>query len=124
MTCNPTNHIDECPHAFIKNGVVEHIFVFKEENHNSPMFDAIHADHGTDTVVCLCSASVGVVPHRWSTWDGNNFTPPTVDYLYSIGVSNMNQVMLDELTAKLMAEDAAREEAAATASTEPTAPTA
>jgi len=115
MSCNPTTHIAECPHAFIKNGVVEHIFIFKEDDHNSPMFDAIHADHGTDTVVCLCSANVDVVPHRWSTWDGTKFTDPTLDYLYSIGVSNENQAMADarnaataEATAKFLAEEAAK----------------
>ena len=124
MSCNPINHIDECPHVFIKNGVVEHIFVFKEDDHNSPMFDAIHADHGTDTVVCLCSANVDVVPHRWSTWDGTKFTEPTLDYLYSIGISSFNQAMADEEGAKFLAEAAAKAAEATSAPTEPAAPTA
>jgi len=122
MSCNPTNHIDECPHAFIKNGVVEHIFIFKEDDHNSPIFDSIHEDHGTDEVICLCSLDIDTVPHRWSTWDGTKFTEPTLDYLYSIGISSMNQAMADEAAAKFAAELAAKE--AAPAPAEPAAPTA
>jgi len=111
MECNPTNHIDECPHAFIKNGVVEHILVFKEDDHgNTDLFTSVHALHGTDTVVCLCSLNVDVVPHRWSTWDGTSFTPPTLDYLYSIGIAQENQAMFE-----------ARNAAEATDKTTPTA---
>lgn len=28
----------------------------------------------------------GPAPDRWSTWDGQTFTPPTEEYLISIGV--------------------------------------
>ena len=28
----------------------------------------------------------GPAPARWSTWDGQTFTPPTEEYLISIGV--------------------------------------
>ena len=30
----------------------------------------------------------GPEPDRWSTWDGQVFTPPTTEYLISIGVLN------------------------------------
>jgi hypothetical protein len=30
----------------------------------------------------------GQEPVRWSTWDGQTFTPPTDEYLISIGVLN------------------------------------
>jgi len=129
MECNPTNHIDECPHAFVKNNVVEHILVFKEEDHNNTeLFTSVHADHGTDTVVCLCSLNVDVVPHLWSTWDGTKFTEPTLDYLYSIGISNVNQAMADARNAAFAAEIAAEEATKAAEATpapaEPAAPTA
>jgi len=86
-------HLTECEHAFIKNGVVEHVFVFDKYAHGTPLIDAVKDEHGCDTVVCLCDHGSKVI--RWSTWDGTTFTPPTFDYLYSIGVSNENQAMHD-----------------------------
>jgi len=99
--CNATTHLDEHQHAFIKNGVVEHIAVFKEDDHGAEILDLVKADKGSDTVVCLCDH--GSVPHLYSTWDGTKFTEPTLDYLYSIGVSSMNQAMVDEAAAKIAA---------------------
>jgi len=86
-------HLTECEHAFIKNGVVEHVFVFDKYAHGTPLIDAVKDEHGCDTVVCLCDYGSKVI--RYSTWDGATFTPPTLDYLYSIGVSNENQAMHD-----------------------------
>jgi len=86
-------HLNECEHAFIKNGVVEHIFVFDESAHGTPLLDQIKEEQGCDTVVCLCNYGEKVA--RWSTWDGTTFTPPTIDYLYSIGISNETQAMLN-----------------------------
>ena len=105
MSCNPTTHIDECPHAFIKNGVVEHIAVFKKADHGAEILNLVQSDKGADTVVCLCDH--GSVPHLFSTWDGAKFTDPTLDYLYSIGISNVNQAMADEAEAKIAAQLAA-----------------
>jgi hypothetical protein len=119
MSCNPTTHIDECPHAFVKNGVVEQIAVFKEADHGAEILNLVQADKSADTVVCLCE--FGSVPHLYSTWDGTSFTPPTLDYLYSIGISNVNQAMADARNAANAAEIAAE---AAPATTEPAAPTA
>jgi len=91
-------HLTECEHAFIKNGVVEHIFVFDESAHGTDLLDRIKEEQGCDTVVCLCD--YGSKVHRWSTWDGTTFIEPTLDYLYSIGVSNENQAMADARAAE------------------------
>jgi len=99
MECNPTTHISECPHAFIKNGVVEHIFVFTENDHSAEILEIVKADKQADTIICLCDH--GSVPHLFSTWDGTKFTEPTLDYLYSIGISNVNQAMADKIAAQL-----------------------
>ena len=105
MACNPKDHIDECEHAFIKNGVVEHIFVFTENDHNGSILDRIKDEQGCDTVVCLCE--YGSKVYRWSTWDGEKFTEPTLDYLYSIGISNENQAMHDARNAEMAAKQTA-----------------
>ena len=120
---NTTNHLDECPHAFIKDGVVVQIAVFKEDDHGSEILDLVKADIQADTVICICDH--GVVPHLYSTWDGTTFTEPTLDYLYSIGISNENQAMVDARNAKLAAEEAAAKAAETTpAPAEPATPTA
>lgn len=92
-------HLTECAHAFIKNNVVENIFVFDKSDHGSDLLDKIKIEQNCDTVICLCDH--GSLPQRWSTWDGKTktFTNPTLDYLYSIGISNMNQAMADEFEA-------------------------
>jgi hypothetical protein len=95
-------HIEEHPHAFIKNGVVTDIAVFAEDAHGSELLETVKTDKGADTVVSLCDH--GSVPHLYSTWDGTTFTAPTLDYLYSIGVSNENQAMHDAR----IAEEAAK----------------
>ena len=97
-------HLTECAHAFIKNGVVENIFVFDESAHSSDLINRIKEEQGCDTVVCLCDH--GSIPHRYSTWDGTNFTIPTLDYLYSIGISNENQAMADARAAEEAAKAA------------------
>ena len=112
-------HLEECEHAFIKNGVVEHIFIFDESAHGTPLLDQIKEEKGCDTVVCLCN--YGSKVNRWSTWDGTTFTEPTLDYLYSIGISNENQAMFDERAAKIEAELAAELAANAAAEATPTA---
>ena len=98
-------HLTECEHAFIKNGVVEHIFVFDKSAHGTPLLDTIKEEQGCDTVVCLCDHGSKVA--RWSTWDGTKFTEPTLDYLYSIGISNENQAMVDARIAEEAAKAAA-----------------
>jgi hypothetical protein len=97
-------HIEEHPHAFIKNGVVTDIIVFSEDAHGSELIDAVKADKGADTVVCICDH--GTVPHLYSTWDGTSFTEPTLDYLYSLGISSENTAMRD---ARIAAEEATKD---------------
>jgi hypothetical protein len=99
-------HLTECEHAFIKNGVAEHIFIFDKSAHDTPLIDTIKEEQGCDTVVCLCDYGSKVA--RWSTWDGTTFTEPTLDYLYSIGISNENEEM--RISRKI--EEAARDAAA------------
>ena len=108
-------HLTECEHAFIKNNVVEHIFVFDESAHGTDLLDRIKEEQGCDTVVCLCD--YGSKVHRWSTWDGTKFTEPTLDYLYSIGIASENQAMVDAR----VAEQAANAEAKAAAEAKLTA---
>jgi len=93
-----TTHIDECEHAFLKNGVVEDVYVFTEADHGSELIERLKQEKGYDDVVCLCH--YGSKVHRWSTWDGTKFTNPTLDYLYSIGISNENQEMHDARVAE------------------------
>ena len=99
-------HLTECEHAFIKNGVVENIFVFDKSAHGTSLLDQIKEEQGCDTVVCLCDHGSKV--QRWSTWDGTTFTEPTLDYLYSIGICDENQAMHDERVARLETERAAK----------------
>lgn len=106
---NTTTHIAECEHAFIKNGHVEDIYTFTENDHGSELLERIKTEKGFDEVVCLCD--YGSKVHRHSSWDGKTFTEPTLDYLYSIGVSNENQAMHD---ARNAAAKAAQENSATT----------
>jgi hypothetical protein len=93
-------HLTECEHAFIKNNVVEHIFVFDESAHGTDLLKRIKEEQGCDTVVCLCDHGSKVT--RWSTYDAETktFTEPTLDYLYSIGIAQNNQEMQDAANAK------------------------
>ena len=97
-------HLTECEHAFIKNGVAEHIFVFDESAHGTDLLEKIKEEQGCDTVVCLCDYGSKVT--RWSTYDAKTktFTAPTLDYLYSIGIANENQAMVDARIAALATE--------------------
>jgi hypothetical protein len=80
----------ELYYSFIKNGVVENTLVFANEN--KELADLIVQENGYDEAVWVGKNP----PIRFSSYDGKNFTPPTIDYLYEIGVSNENQAMMDE----------------------------
>ena len=86
-------------YTFIKNGRVENTLVFAERN--DELDQAVATDHGYDSFVWL---DENPIPHRYSSYNGTAFTEPDADYLYSIGVNNMNQAMLDK--AKAAAETA------------------
>lgn len=68
-------------YVFIKDGVVENTLVFAERN--DALAQTIVDEQGYDFFVWLDDA---VTPARWSTYDGVSFTPPTQEYLISIGV--------------------------------------
>lgn len=68
-------------YTFIKDGVVENTFVFAERN--DALAQTIANEQGYDSFVWLDDAAT---PNRWSTYDGTSFTPPTQEYLISIGV--------------------------------------
>lgn len=70
-------------YIFIKNDRVESILVFAE--YNDTLAQTITDEKSYDSFLWLDSA---VVPALWSSYDGKVFTPPTTEYLISIGVIN------------------------------------
>ena len=80
----------ELHYSFIKNGVVENTLVFVSEN--KELADLIVKENGYDEAVWVGENP----PIRYSSYDGKTFTPPILDYLYEIGVSNENQAMMNE----------------------------
>ena len=67
-------------YAFIKNNIVEQIAVFASQNEE--LADRIAQEKGYDDAVWVGEN----VPARWSTYNGVSFTPPTSEYLISIGI--------------------------------------
>jgi hypothetical protein len=67
-------------YAFIKNNIVENIAVFASQD--EALADRVAQEQGYDDAVWVGTN----VPVRWSTYDGTAFTPPTAEYLISIGV--------------------------------------
>lgn len=68
-------------YTFIKNNRVENTLVFAERN--DALAQTIVDEQGYDSFIWLDTA---VKPALWSTYDGTSFTPPTDEYLISIGV--------------------------------------
>ena len=71
-------------YAFIKDGRVENNLVFAEKD--DALAQSICDEHGYDSFVWLDEATT---PARWSTYNGKTFTPPTEEYLISIGMLNL-----------------------------------
>ena len=67
-------------YAFIKNNQVANIAVFASQD--EALADAVVHEHGFDDAVWVGETT----PAMWSTYDGTTFTPPTDEYLISIGV--------------------------------------
>ena len=82
-------------YVFLKSNRVENIAVFGSQDEE--LADRVAQEQGYDDAVWVGENK----PAMWSTWDGTNFTPPTLDYLYEIGISNENQAMRD---ARILAE--------------------
>jgi len=69
-------------YAFIKNNRVENTFVFASQDEE--LADRIAQEQGYNDAVWVGTN----VPARWSTYNGTTFTPPTNEYLISIGIIN------------------------------------
>jgi hypothetical protein len=68
-------------YTFIKNNRVENTLVFATRN--DALAQTIADEQGYDSFVWLDAAEK---PARWATYDGVSFTPPTNEYLISIGM--------------------------------------
>ena len=70
----------ELHYSFIKNGVVENNCVFSFED--TELANRIVQENNYDEAVWVGENP----PIRFSSYDGTTFTPPTDEYLISIGV--------------------------------------
>lgn len=69
-------------YAFIKDGRVANIAVFGSKD--EALADAVAQEQGFDDAVWVGEDK----PAMWSTYNGTTFTPPTDEYLISIGIMN------------------------------------
>ena len=67
-------------YAFIKNNVVINVAVFADQNEE--LADQVAREQGYDDAVWVGSNA----PVKYSFYDGTKFTPPTDEYLISIGI--------------------------------------
>ena len=72
-------------YAFLKNNRVENIAVFASQDEE--LADRVAQEQGYDDAVWVGTD----VPAKWSTYNGSKFTPPTNEYLISIGVLTPTQ---------------------------------
>lgn len=73
-------------YAFIKNGRVAQIAVFASQD--EALADAVAHNNGYDDAVWVGEAK----PAMWASYDGTTFTPPTNEYLVSIGILETAEV--------------------------------
>jgi hypothetical protein len=78
-------------YVFIKDNRVAQIAVFASQDET--LADAVAQEHGFDDAVWVGENK----PAIWATYDGTTFTPPTDEYLISIGI--MNPVVEEETPA-------------------------
>lgn len=69
-------------YVFLKNNRVANIAVFASQD--EALADAVAHEHGFDDAVWVGDDK----PAMWSIYDGTTFTPPTNEYLISIGIMN------------------------------------
>jgi hypothetical protein len=67
-------------YVFIKENRVKNIAVFASKDEE--LADHVAQEHGYDDAVWVGEDK----PDMWSTYDGTTFTPPTDEYLISIGI--------------------------------------
>jgi hypothetical protein len=70
-------------YVFLKDNRVMNIAVFASQD--EALADAVAQEHGFDDAVWAGSNP----PAMWSTYEGTTFTPPTDEYLISIGIMNL-----------------------------------
>jgi hypothetical protein len=90
-------------YAFLKNNIVKNIAVFASQD--EALADAVAQEQGFDDAVWVGST----VPSMWSTYDGKDFTAPTLDYLYEIGVAQENTAMREARIAAEKTAEATKE---------------
>jgi len=88
-------------YVFLKNNRVVQVAVFASQD--EILADAVAQEHGFDDAVWVGQT----IPAMWSTYDGTSFTAPSIDYLYEIGVSDVNQAIVDAAILTTMEEDPA-----------------
>jgi hypothetical protein len=67
-------------YVFLKDNRIANIAVFASQD--EALADAVAQEHGFDDAVWVGET----IPVMWSTYDGTSFTPPTDEYLISIGI--------------------------------------
>jgi len=69
-------------YVFLKDNRIEQVAVFATQD--EALADAVAIEHGFNDAVWVGENK----PAMWSTYDGTTFTPPTNEYLISIGIMN------------------------------------
>jgi hypothetical protein len=91
----------ELYYAFVKNNVVQEIAVFASQDEE--LADRIALEKGYDDAVWVGEDK----PDLYSSYDGETFTKPTLDFLYEIGIAFENTAMRDARILAAMEEDPA-----------------
>jgi hypothetical protein len=73
-------------YAFIKDGRVANVAVFASQD--EALADAVARDNGYDDAVWVGENK----PAMWASYNGTTFTPPTNEYLVSIGILETAEV--------------------------------
>lgn len=82
-------------YVFLKNNRVMNIAVFASQDEE--LADRVAQEQGYDDAIWVGDNK----PKMFSTWDGAYFIEPTLDDLYTLGISQENQAMYD---ARVLAE--------------------
>lgn len=69
-------------YVFLKNNRVEQVAVFSSQDEE--LADRVAREHGFDDAIWVGEDK----PVMFSSYDGTTFTPPTDEYLISIGIMN------------------------------------
>ena len=67
-------------YVFIKDNHVMQVAVFASQD--EALADRVAQEHGYDDAIWVGATA----PSMWSSYDGTTFTPPTPEYLISIGI--------------------------------------